>query len=58
MVGISDQVILLADASKFGVRAFARVTGLNAVHAVILNEQPDGDLMKRLKDYDIQITTV
>lgn len=58
MVGISDQVILLADASKFGVRAFARVTGLNAVHAVILNEQQDGDLMKRLKDYDIQITTV
>lgn len=58
MVGISDQVILLADASKFGVRAFARVTGLNAVHAVILNEQPDGDLLKRLKDYDIQITTV
>ncbi|WP_416297113.1 DeoR/GlpR family DNA-binding transcription regulator [Paenibacillus illinoisensis] len=58
MVGISDHVILLADASKFGVRAFARVTGLNAVHAVILNEQPDGDLMKRLKDYDIQITTV
>ncbi|MFK0521331.1 DeoR/GlpR family DNA-binding transcription regulator [Paenibacillus illinoisensis] len=58
MVGISDQVILLADASKFGVRAFARVTGLNAVHAVILNEQLDGDLMKRLKDYDIQITTV
>jgi DeoR/GlpR family transcriptional regulator of sugar metabolism len=58
MVGISDQVILLADASKFGVRAFAKVTGLNAVHAVILNEQLDDDLMKRLKDYDIQITTV
>nr|WP_154893495.1 DeoR/GlpR family DNA-binding transcription regulator [Paenibacillus xylanexedens] len=58
MVGISDQVILLADASKFGVRAFTRVTGLNAVHAVILNEQLDGDLMNRLKDYDIQITTV
>ncbi|MGD0030469.1 DeoR/GlpR family DNA-binding transcription regulator [Paenibacillus illinoisensis] len=58
MVGISDQVILLADASKFGVRAFAKVTGLNAVHAVILNEQQDGDLMKRLKDYDIRITTV
>ncbi|MCG7382369.1 DeoR/GlpR family DNA-binding transcription regulator [Paenibacillus sp. ACRRY] len=58
MVGISDQVILLADASKFGVRAFARVTGLNAVHAVILNEQLDNNLMKRLKDYDIQITTV
>lgn len=58
MVGISDQVILLADASKFGVRAFAKVTGLNAVHAVILNEQQDGDLMKRLTDYDIQITTV
>lgn len=58
MVGISDQVILLADASKFGVRAFARVTGLNAVHAVILNEQLDDNLMKRLKDYDIQITTV
>ncbi|NUU76517.1 DeoR/GlpR family DNA-binding transcription regulator [Paenibacillus xylanilyticus] len=58
MVGISDQVILLADASKFGVRAFARVTGLNAVHAVIINEPQEGDLIHRLKDYDIQITTV
>jgi len=58
MVGISDQVILLADASKFGVRAFARVTGLNAVHAVILNEPLEGNLIHRLKDYDIKITTV
>ncbi|MGF9695749.1 DeoR/GlpR family DNA-binding transcription regulator [Paenibacillus sp. MABNR03] len=58
MVGISDQVILLADASKFGVRAFAKVTGLNAVHAVIINEPQEGDLIHRLKDYDIQITTV
>ncbi|MEO2203854.1 DeoR/GlpR family DNA-binding transcription regulator [Paenibacillus pabuli] len=58
MVGISDQVILLADVSKFGVRAFARVTGLNAVHAVILNEPLEGNLIHRLKDYDIKITTV
>ena len=38
MVGTADQVILLADASKFGLRAFARVTGLDAVHMVITDQ--------------------
>ncbi|KOY17354.1 DeoR/GlpR family DNA-binding transcription regulator [Paenibacillus xylanivorans] len=58
MVSISDQVILLADTSKFGVRAFARVTGLNAVHAVITDQSLDNDLIERLNSYDIQITRV
>ncbi|SLJ96429.1 MULTISPECIES: DeoR/GlpR family DNA-binding transcription regulator [unclassified Paenibacillus] len=58
MVGISDQVILLADTSKFGVRAFARVTGLNAVHAVITDQSLDDDLIERLNSYDISITRV
>lgn len=58
MVGISDQVILLADTSKFGVRAFARVTGLNAVHAVITDHSLDDGLIERLNSYDISITTV
>ncbi|WP_413377833.1 DeoR/GlpR family DNA-binding transcription regulator [Paenibacillus taichungensis] len=58
MVGISDQVILLADTSKFGVRAFARVTGLNAVHAVITDQSLDDDLIERLNSYDIKITRV
>ncbi|OAX49348.1 DeoR/GlpR family DNA-binding transcription regulator [Paenibacillus sp. AD87] len=58
MVGISDQVILLADTSKFGVRAFARVTGLNAIHAVITDQSLDDDLIERLNSYDISITRV
>lgn len=58
MVGISDQVILLADTSKFGVRAFARVTGLDAVHEVISDQSLDDDLIERLNGYDIKITRV
>jgi DeoR/GlpR family transcriptional regulator of sugar metabolism len=58
MVGISDQVILLADTSKFGVRAFARVTGLSAVHAVITDQSLNDDLIERLNRYDISITRV
>ncbi|SDK02664.1 transcriptional regulator, DeoR family [Paenibacillus sp. OK060] len=58
MVGISDQVILLADTSKFGVRAFARVTGLNAVHAVITDQSLGDDLIERLNSYDVSITRV
>ncbi|MHA7584156.1 DeoR/GlpR family DNA-binding transcription regulator [Paenibacillus vandeheii] len=58
MVGISDQVILLADTSKFGVRAFARVTGLDAVHEVITDQSFDDDLIERLNGYDIKITRV
>lgn len=58
MVGISDQVILLADASKFGVRAFARVTGLEAIHSIIMDQPLEADMMDRLNGYNIAITTV
>lgn len=58
MVGISDQVILLADASKFGVRAFARVSGLNAVHTIITNQPLEAEQTDRLSGYDIGIITV
>ncbi|WKL01377.1 DeoR/GlpR family DNA-binding transcription regulator [Paenibacillus amylolyticus] len=58
MVGISDQVILLADASKFGVRAFARVSGLNAVHTIVTDQPLEAEQTDRLSGYDIGIITV
>ena len=44
MIEIADQVILLADASKFGVRAFKQVADLSVIDTVITD--------KRLSDED------
>lgn len=45
MIGMADQVILLADASKFGVQAFTQVADLQRVDTIITDE--------RLKAIDI-----
>ncbi|WP_145330147.1 DeoR/GlpR family DNA-binding transcription regulator [Paenibacillus xylanexedens] len=58
MVGIADQVILLADASKFGLRAFARVTGLNAVHTVITDQSLTEGQISLCSNYQLLIRTV
>ncbi|MCA0754729.1 DeoR/GlpR family DNA-binding transcription regulator [Paenibacillus sp. N4] len=58
MVGMADQVILLADSSKFGVQAFTHVAELSDIHAVITDRRlPDG-LLSQLQDKGIGVTTV
>lgn len=58
MVGMADQVILLADSSKFGVQAFTHVAELSDIHAVITDRRlPDG-LQSQLQDKGIGVTTV
>ncbi|MBY0206705.1 DeoR/GlpR family DNA-binding transcription regulator [Paenibacillus cucumis (ex Kampfer et al. 2016)] len=58
MVGIADQVILLADASKFGLRAFARVTGLDEVHTIITDQPLTEEQISLCSNYQLLIRTV
>ncbi|WP_434751493.1 DeoR/GlpR family DNA-binding transcription regulator [Paenibacillus amylolyticus] len=58
MVGIADQVILLADASKFGIRAFARVTELDTVHTIITDQPLSEEQTSLCSAYHLRVLTV
>ncbi|WP_141506202.1 DeoR/GlpR family DNA-binding transcription regulator [Paenibacillus luteus] len=58
MVGMADQVILLADSSKFGVQAFTHVADLSAVDTIITDGQLSAELRTQLQERQIGVTTV
>ncbi len=58
MVGMADQVILLADSSKFGVQAFTHVADLSDVDTIITDGRLSPELLLQLKEKQIFITTV
>ncbi|OMF29794.1 DeoR family transcriptional regulator [Paenibacillus sp. FSL H8-0548] len=58
MVGMADQVILLADSSKFGVQAFTHVADLSGVDIIITDGQLSPELRVQLKERQISVTTV
>jgi DeoR/GlpR family transcriptional regulator of sugar metabolism len=58
MVGMADQVILLADSSKFGVQAFTHVADLSDVDSIITDGRISPELLSQLKEKQIIITTV
>ncbi|MFF2093596.1 DeoR/GlpR family DNA-binding transcription regulator [Paenibacillus sp. NPDC058174] len=58
MIGIADQVILLADASKFGVQAFTHVADLSDVNAIITDRRIPDAIAAQLKERDIAVTAV
>lgn len=58
MVGMADQVILLADSSKFGVQAFTHVADLSDIHTIITDGRVSSELLMQLKEKQIAVTTV
>lgn len=50
MIGMADEVILLADSSKLGVQDFAQVTGLQRVHSLITDLGADSGYLRELKE--------
>ncbi|MUT66817.1 DeoR/GlpR family DNA-binding transcription regulator [Paenibacillus sp. NEAU-GSW1] len=58
MIGIADQVILLADASKFGVQAFTHVADLTDVNAIITDRRIPKAVADQLAERDISVTAV
>ncbi|MEF2965722.1 DeoR/GlpR family DNA-binding transcription regulator [Paenibacillus sp. M1] len=58
MMGIADQIILLADASKFGVQAFTQVADLSQIDAVISDTGLEAGMIGALEDAGITVTLV
>ncbi|MCR2806477.1 DeoR/GlpR family DNA-binding transcription regulator [Paenibacillus soyae] len=58
MTGMADQVILLADSSKFGVQAFTHVADLNQIHVIITDDGLSREHADGLRDRGIALMTV
>lgn len=55
MLASADQVIVLADASKFGKRLFYRVAGFEAVDILVTNRMPPEDVMEELQRHQVEV---
>ncbi|GLX68393.1 DeoR/GlpR family DNA-binding transcription regulator [Paenibacillus glycanilyticus] len=58
MLGIAEQVILLADSSKFGVQAFTHVGDLSEVDAIITDRRLSQEAAALLAERSISVTMV
>jgi DeoR/GlpR family transcriptional regulator of sugar metabolism len=58
MIGAADRVILLADATKFGVRAFTHVSGLERVDEIITDRAIDEAALSSLQALGINVIVV
>jgi DeoR family L-fucose operon activator len=58
MIGIADEVILLADFSKFGVQSFTHVADLNNVDVIITDRRISKETLEQLQDREIIVITV
>ena len=54
----SHQVIAVADSSKLGKVTFAPICGLDAVDELITDSAADPDLVRRLRESGLRVTTV
>ncbi|AEF95520.1 transcriptional regulator, DeoR family [Desulfotomaculum nigrificans CO-1-SRB] len=58
MINIAKQVILLADHSKVGVITQAKITDVNEIHQIILDDAADEHFIKQLKTLGIKVHLV
>ncbi|MBE1441357.1 DeoR/GlpR family DNA-binding transcription regulator [Paenibacillus sp. OAS669] len=55
MMRRADQVILLADHTKFGKRQFNRISGLEPIDIIITDEEPSEEMKEALHRHEIDI---
>jgi DeoR/GlpR family transcriptional regulator of sugar metabolism len=55
MMRRSDQVILLADHTKFGIKHFHRVAGLDRIDILITDREPDDSMKETLFKHEINL---
>ncbi|WP_027417069.1 DeoR/GlpR family DNA-binding transcription regulator [Aneurinibacillus terranovensis] len=58
MIKRADQVIVLADHSKFGKKLFYRVASLDDIDLIITDREPDGDIADILHQHEIEMMVV
>jgi DeoR/GlpR family transcriptional regulator of sugar metabolism len=55
MIKRADQVIVLADHSKFDVKLFARVAGLEQIDILVTDREPRGALAEALARHEVEV---
>jgi DeoR family transcriptional regulator, L-fucose operon activator len=58
MIEIADQVILLADSSKFGVQAFTHVTEWSGVDAIVTDRKLPKEMRQQIEERGLKLTVV
>jgi DeoR family transcriptional regulator, L-fucose operon activator len=58
MIGMADQVVLMADSSKFGVQAFAKVADMTGVGAIITDRELSDEAAAPFAELGIGIVKV
>jgi DeoR/GlpR family transcriptional regulator of sugar metabolism len=55
MIKRADQIIVLADSSKFGKHLFHRICDLGKINILVTNQEPDSKMKDILKNYQVEI---
>jgi DeoR family L-fucose operon activator len=58
MIDRADQVILLADSSKFGIQAFTHVAGWDQIDAIVTDRKLPSEIRGRLEERSLSLTVV
>lgn len=58
MIEASEQVVVVADASKFGLRSFGRMCGTEQVHQVITSDAIPAGMVSQMEESGITVTVV
>jgi DeoR/GlpR family transcriptional regulator of sugar metabolism len=58
MIRRADQVIVLADHTKFGKRLFHKVSGLESIDMIITDRKPDEEILRVLSEFEVQVIVV
>ncbi|GLX70549.1 DeoR/GlpR family DNA-binding transcription regulator [Paenibacillus glycanilyticus] len=58
MIKRANQVILLADHTKFGDQLFYQIAGLDAIDLLITDQQPDPAFMEKLAEHHVELLVV
>ena len=54
----AQQVVVVADASKLGRRAFARIIGTDQVHTLITDDAADPDVLAAVRAAGVEVQLV
>jgi DeoR family transcriptional regulator of aga operon len=58
LIDRAHRVVVVADSSKIGRAAFARICSIDRVHALITDTAADPDMLRTLTDAGVQVTAV
>jgi len=51
----ADQVIILADQSKFGKSMLYRVASLNKIDIIVTDQEPSEEMAKALRENEVEV---